>query len=285
MNFELSSDEQALQDTARKFANEVMRPKSAHYDEIGEIPIDIIKQGWELGLMNMTIPAGVRRARPVAPVAGPGGRGARLGLRRHRHLDDRQRPGAAADRASAAPRSRRSASLAPFTESSSSASFGLTEPGAGTDVAGMTTTAREGRRPLRGQRPEAVDHQRRASPSSSRSSARSTGRRSTRASPASWWRAGPRASPSAGTRTRWASAPRTPSRSPSKTCGCRSPTASAHEGEGFDDRHGDARQLAPPHRDVRRRHRPRRLRARRRVREDRASSSASRSPSSRRFSS
>ena len=46
----------ALQDTARKYAREVVRPKAAHYDEVAQFPKDLIAQGFELGLLNMTIP-------------------------------------------------------------------------------------------------------------------------------------------------------------------------------------------------------------------------------------
>ena len=57
MNFGLSDDEKALQETARKFARDVMRPRAAHYDEKSEFPREIIQQASELGLMNLTIPA------------------------------------------------------------------------------------------------------------------------------------------------------------------------------------------------------------------------------------
>src|SRR4051812_26154973 len=56
MNFSLSDDERALQDTARKFARDVIRPKAAHCDEHSIFPREIIQQAWELGLINMTIP-------------------------------------------------------------------------------------------------------------------------------------------------------------------------------------------------------------------------------------
>ena len=44
MDFNLSDEERALQDTARKFAREVMRPKSAHHDEHSLFPREIIRQ-------------------------------------------------------------------------------------------------------------------------------------------------------------------------------------------------------------------------------------------------
>jgi len=56
MDFSLSETQLALQDTARRFAREVVRPKAAHYDEVAEFPKELISAGYELGLMNMTIP-------------------------------------------------------------------------------------------------------------------------------------------------------------------------------------------------------------------------------------
>ncbi len=38
MDFALTESQQALQQTARKFAREVMRPKAAHYDETRDLP-------------------------------------------------------------------------------------------------------------------------------------------------------------------------------------------------------------------------------------------------------
>ena len=43
MDFTLSDSQRALQDTARKYAREVIRPKAAHYDETAEFPWDILR--------------------------------------------------------------------------------------------------------------------------------------------------------------------------------------------------------------------------------------------------
>src|ERR671919_1430248 len=56
MDFQLTDAQRALQETARKYAREVIRPKAAHYDETAEFPREIIGQGFELGLLNMAIP-------------------------------------------------------------------------------------------------------------------------------------------------------------------------------------------------------------------------------------
>ncbi len=56
MDFALTDQQKALQETARRYAREVIRPKAAHYDATAEFPRDLIAKGWELGLMNMCVP-------------------------------------------------------------------------------------------------------------------------------------------------------------------------------------------------------------------------------------
>nr|KAG5703069.1 hypothetical protein BaRGS_016230 [Batillaria attramentaria] len=53
---ELSPEQHEYQQTARKFAREEIIPKAPEYDRTGEYPWDIIKKTWELGLMNSHIP-------------------------------------------------------------------------------------------------------------------------------------------------------------------------------------------------------------------------------------
>lgn len=45
-----------MQDMARKFAREEIIPVAAKYDKSGEYPWDIVKKAWSLGLMNNHIP-------------------------------------------------------------------------------------------------------------------------------------------------------------------------------------------------------------------------------------
>ncbi len=56
MEFALSDAQLALQETARRFAREVMAPVAAEYDQSGEFPHEIMKQAWELGLSCVSIP-------------------------------------------------------------------------------------------------------------------------------------------------------------------------------------------------------------------------------------
>lgn len=56
MDFALSDDQLALQDTARRFAQTEIAPAAAAFDQSGEFPRDIIQRAWELGLSSTCIP-------------------------------------------------------------------------------------------------------------------------------------------------------------------------------------------------------------------------------------
>ncbi|SEL77641.1 acyl-CoA dehydrogenase [Stigmatella aurantiaca] len=141
MDFQLSDSQRALQETARKFSREVVRPKSAHYDETAEFPKELIAAAHELGLINMAIPQEYNG----------------LGLS---HLEqvivcEELSWGDASvattivanDLANlpiilAGTPEQKKRFLTPFTEKLKFSSFCLTEPSAGSDVAGLSTTAR-----------------------------------------------------------------------------------------------------------------------------------------------
>ena len=56
MDFDLNEEQRMLQDTVRKFANDVLRPKAPEIDQSGEFPCDTIKKMAELGLMGIVVP-------------------------------------------------------------------------------------------------------------------------------------------------------------------------------------------------------------------------------------
>jgi acyl-CoA dehydrogenase len=141
MHFGLSDDEKALQETARKFAREVMRPKSAHYDEVSEFPKDIIRQASDLGLMNLTIPAefgGYELPHLAQTIIAEELAWGCAGMATSMIANDLALLpiviGGSAEQ--------KERLLRPFTTGFKLASFALTEPGAGSDVAGLRTTAR-----------------------------------------------------------------------------------------------------------------------------------------------
>lgn len=55
-SFELTEQQKEFQATARKFAREEIIPVAAQYDKTGEYPVPLIRRAWELGLMNSHIP-------------------------------------------------------------------------------------------------------------------------------------------------------------------------------------------------------------------------------------
>ena len=57
VDFSLNEQQSAIRDTARKFAKEVMMPVAAKYDQSLEYPWDVIKQAHANGLVNPGIPA------------------------------------------------------------------------------------------------------------------------------------------------------------------------------------------------------------------------------------
>ncbi|NMO22448.1 acyl-CoA dehydrogenase [Pyxidicoccus fallax] len=140
MEFQLTESQRALQETARKYAREVIRPKAAHYDETATFPRDLLSTAWELGLLNMAIPAeygGVGLSHLEQVIVGEelswGCAGvatsiiandlANLPIILHGTEEQKKRL------------------LGHFSERLKFSSFCLTEPEAGSDVASMQTTA------------------------------------------------------------------------------------------------------------------------------------------------
>ena len=142
ISFSLSDEQQALQQTVRKFVEKEISPVAAKYDESGEFPTPIIKKAWELGIMNTNIPQEC------------GGVG--LGV-----LDDviiNEELGAGCLGMTTAicvntlalypivlfgTDEQKKELLTPFTQAPLSASFCLTEPGSGSDAAGLSTMAKD----------------------------------------------------------------------------------------------------------------------------------------------
>ncbi|WP_223637267.1 acyl-CoA dehydrogenase family protein [Corallococcus sp. EGB] len=141
MDFQLSENQRALQEAARKYARDVVRPKAAHYDETSDFPKDLISAAFELGLLNMAIPSeyngvGLTHLEQVIVCEelawGCAGVATSLIANDLANLpiilagtDDQKKR-----------------LLAPFGEKLKLSCFCLTEPSAGSDVAAMSTTAR-----------------------------------------------------------------------------------------------------------------------------------------------
>ena len=56
MNFDLTGDELLVQQTARDFADRVLKPRAAEFEKAGVVPRDVLAQMAELGFMGMLAP-------------------------------------------------------------------------------------------------------------------------------------------------------------------------------------------------------------------------------------
>jgi len=57
VDFSLTPDQESLRELARKFARSEMAPHAAEVDRTGRFPEEIYRKAWELGLMNLNVPA------------------------------------------------------------------------------------------------------------------------------------------------------------------------------------------------------------------------------------
>lgn len=142
IDFSLTEEQQALQELARKFAREEMAPKAAHHDETGEFPREIAKKAWELGLMNTHVP----------PEYGGMGLGTLDGCIITEELAWGCTGIATAMEANALAAApvivagndeQKKEFLGRLTAEPLFAAYAVTEPGAGSDVAGIRTKARK----------------------------------------------------------------------------------------------------------------------------------------------
>lgn len=142
IDFSLTDEQKHLRDLARNFAKNEMAPKAEHHDHTGEFPTEILKKAHEVGLMNMHIPQ-------------------EYGGNEMTILDEC----IASEELFAACSGMATAVLAnnlalapvmlgatpeimkkfiqPMTERFSMAAYAVTEPGAGSDVAGIRTSAKK----------------------------------------------------------------------------------------------------------------------------------------------
>lgn len=140
-DFNLTDDQIQFQELARDFARRVVVPKAAHHDETGEFPRDICQQAFDQGLMNVHIPEefgglglGVFDACLIAEEIASGCTGIGTAMEANNL--------AAAPVIVAGSTEQKQKFLSPLTEQLTFAAYCVTEPAAGSDVAGIKTTAR-----------------------------------------------------------------------------------------------------------------------------------------------
>ncbi|XP_026318294.1 probable medium-chain specific acyl-CoA dehydrogenase, mitochondrial isoform X2 [Hyposmocoma kahamanoa] len=138
--FELSEEQKALQDLARKFTREEIIPVAAQYDKSGEYPWPVVKKAWKLGLMNTHIPQhcggldmGIFDECLVAEELGYGCTGIKTALEAS---SLGQAPVIIAGN-----KEQQKKYLGRLIEEPLVAAYGVTEPGCGSDVAGVKTRA------------------------------------------------------------------------------------------------------------------------------------------------
>lgn len=138
--FQLNDEQEALKNLAHEFARDVIRPAAPHHDRTGEYPHEVLKQAHELGLMNTHIPEefggmnlsafdGMLMAEEMAwGCTGIGTAMEANGLAQQPVI-------------LGASDALKAKYLEPMTEEYGLCAYAVTEPGAGSDVQAMKTTA------------------------------------------------------------------------------------------------------------------------------------------------
>lgn len=140
IGFALTEEQKQLQKLARDFAEKEIRPKAPRYDETGEWPADVLEKAWELGLMNTHIPQefgglglSALDEAILSEETGWGCTGVATAMTANTLA---QAPVIVAGNDA-----QKKKYLGAFTERHHMCSYAVTEPGAGSDVAGIQTTA------------------------------------------------------------------------------------------------------------------------------------------------
>ena len=144
VSFALTDEQKALRELAREFAEKEIRPKEREYDEKMQHPVDVIEKAHEVGLMNLHVPeeyGGLGLSSFDGMLVGEELNWGCSGIG----------TSVSANGLGSAPvllfgsDEQKAAWLQPLVESPILCSFGLSEAGAGSDVAALKTTAvREG---------------------------------------------------------------------------------------------------------------------------------------------
>jgi len=142
IDFSLSDDQKQLQELARKFTKDEIIPKAHHHDESGEYPHEIAKKAWELGLMNTHIPSdygglglSVLDGCIITEELAYGCTGIATAMEANAL--------AAAPVIVAGNDAQKREFLGQLTAEPKFAAYCVTEPGAGSDVTGIRTTAKK----------------------------------------------------------------------------------------------------------------------------------------------
>lgn len=140
IGFELSEDQQMIQDLARQFAEKVIRPVAAEYDEKEELPWDVVPQAHATGMLNLDIPeeyGGQGLDHLTTAIVVEELAAACAGITTTLMANSL----AVTPILIAGTEEQKKRFLEPLCAEPALAAFGLTEPGAGSDVGGIRTSA------------------------------------------------------------------------------------------------------------------------------------------------
>jgi acyl-CoA dehydrogenase len=141
IDFRPSEEQNQFRDLAREFARKEIAPQARHHDETGEYPMEICRKAWELGLMNTHIPTeygglglGVLEGCLIAEEIAWGCTGIGTAMEANTLA---QCPVIVAGTGE-----QKRKWLTPLTDEFRLTAYCVTEPGAGSDVQGIQTTAK-----------------------------------------------------------------------------------------------------------------------------------------------
>lgn len=140
VDFRLSQEQQQLRDLARDFARNEIRPVAAHHDRTGEFPIEVLRKAWDLGLMNTHVPeafGGLGLGSLDGCIIGEENAWGCTGVSTAIEANTL----AEAPVIVAGSEAQKKKYLGRMTDDFLFAAYGVTEPGAGSDVAAIRTTA------------------------------------------------------------------------------------------------------------------------------------------------
>lgn len=142
LNFQITDDQKQLQEMAKKFAKEEIIPKAHHHDKTGEFPRAIVNKAWEMGLMNTHVPTeyggmglGVLDGCIITEEMGYGCTGIATAMEANAL--------ASAPVIVAGNDEQKKEFLGRLISQPMFAAYCVTEPGAGSDVSGIRTTAKK----------------------------------------------------------------------------------------------------------------------------------------------
>jgi len=142
IDFSLTVEQEQLRALAQEFTDKEIVPRAAHHDANGEFPREICRKAWDLGLMNTHVPEafggaglGVLEGCLIAEEIGRGCTGIGTAMEANTLAEGPIIIGGSDEQ--------KKRILAPMTEGLRFASYCVTEPQAGSDVAGMKTVARK----------------------------------------------------------------------------------------------------------------------------------------------